>query len=144
MPTSASLVRLLAAAFLAIVVAGCGSGKAPLAPVRGKVYYRGAPLPGGTIVFTPDESRGGNGPLARSEIQPDGAFTLRTGDQPGAAAGWYRITVVAVEPSPVLAAGQRFAAPRSLLPDKYRDPELSGLRCEVRPGRENGFNFNLE
>jgi hypothetical protein len=42
------------------------------------------------------------------------------------------------------ASGQRLAASRSLLPTKYRDPELSGLVCEIRAGQVNTINFDLE
>jgi hypothetical protein len=34
--------------------------------------------------------------------------------------------------------------PQSLLPDRYRDPDLSGLVCEVQADRSNVFDFNLE
>jgi hypothetical protein len=29
------------------------------------------------------------------------------------------------------------------VPERYRDPQLSDLVCEVKPGQENGINFNL-
>jgi hypothetical protein len=111
--------------------------------VQGTVFFRGAPLSQGTIVFTPDASRGSSGPLARSEIFANGSYDLRTGDKPGALVGWYRVTVVAVE-NPVTLAVGGFAVPRSLVPEKYRDPELSGLECEVRAGQANRVNFNLQ
>jgi hypothetical protein len=37
-----------------------------------------------------------------------------------------------------------FRIPHSLLPDKYRDPELSGLIGEVKAGQENLIDFHLE
>jgi hypothetical protein len=44
---------------VALVLAGalgCGGRSPPaLAPVSGLVSYRGVPLPGGLIVFTPDD-----------------------------------------------------------------------------------------
>src|SRR5207249_4096885 len=76
---------------LALLAAGCGQRETPLAPVSGRVFYRGQPLPGGTIVFTPDSERGGSGPLACGEIGQDGRYTLHTGTQPGAVPGWHRI-----------------------------------------------------
>jgi hypothetical protein len=30
------------------------------------------------------------------------------------------------------------------VPEKYRDPELSGLSCEVKPECANCIDFNLE
>jgi len=126
------------------LLAGCtGQASSDLAPVRGKVSYLGKPLPSGTIVFAPDAQRGTSGPLARAEIQSDGTYQLKCGETAGAVAGWHRVTVVAVidDPSPSL---QRPTTPYSLLPARYRDPELSGLTCEVKPGKDNTINFNLE
>ncbi len=131
------------AALLLLTALGCGPDQPALAPVRGKVYYRGTPLAAGTIVFIPDERRGTEGPLARGDIQPDGSYTLRTDNAPGAVPGWHRVTILAVQVPPGAAGGPP-AAPRSLLPPRYRDPELSGLSCQVRPGQENTHDFNLD
>jgi hypothetical protein len=144
MPSSPFLRRGTVAAVLLLLAGGCGGGgTSPLATVKGKVLYRGRPLPTGTIVFAPDSVRGNHGPLARAAIQPDGSYALQTDDVPGAAPGWYRVTVIALDAT-AATSGQSFAVPHSLLPDKYRDPQLSGLSCEVKPERVNGINFNLE
>jgi hypothetical protein len=135
---------VLFAAGLLFLVLGCGSGKSTLNPVHGKVYYKGSTLAHGTIVFTPDASRGNHGTLARSEIQSDGSYSLRTEVGYGVAPGWYRVTVMAVEMPEQPDPGQRYALPRSLLPEKYRDPELAGLVREVKNGRANDIDFNLE
>jgi len=127
-----------------LLAAGCDGGEGSLAPVRGTVFYRGAPLQRGTIVFTPDALRGSDGSLARADIQPDGTYRLQTGESHGAALGWHRVTIVAQEDVPAPAADHSFVIPRSLLPDKYRDPELSGLTCEIKAGQENVIDFHLE
>ena len=132
---------LAAAALLA--AGGCGSKAAKLAPVRGRVFYKGGALSGGTVVFAPDPDRGGRGPLARGEIQTDGSYALLTGAEPGAVPGCHRVTVLAVEVR-AAPAGQRFAEPRPLLPLKYSDPELSGLAREVKAGRDNEFDLLLD
>jgi hypothetical protein len=31
-----------------------------------------------------------------------------------------------------------------VLPEKYRDPERSGLACEIKGDRENEINFDLD
>jgi hypothetical protein len=139
---------LLVAGGLAVTVClflplGCESGSPSLAEVRGYVYYRGTPLHSGTIVFTPNEARGCVGPLARAEIQADGSYILRSGDQVGTAAGWHRVTIVAVDDTEKVTLDS-FNFPHSLLPDKYRDPELSGLEREVLAGRVNEIDFHLE
>ena len=124
--------------------AGCTRGPAPLAPVSGKVTYRGLALPNGTIVFAPDRSRGQKGPLAYGKIDSNGAYRLYTGDAAGAAAGWYRVTVTALAPAAIPIAANAPSLPQSLVPEKYRDPGLSKLACEVLADRTNEIDFNLE
>jgi len=126
-----------------LALGGCDWGRPTLLPVRGKVTFRGVAVRGGTIVFTPDAAHGNAGPLACGEIQPDGSYVLQTGDRPGSVPGWHRVTLVAVEIPVPQPPGQRFGVPRSLLPAKYRDPELSGLTCQVAPGQENTHDFAL-
>jgi hypothetical protein len=62
----------------------------------------------------------------------------------GAPAGWYRITVVATADAAVAGRGESFTIPRSLLPDRYRDPELSGLVREVKAARPNSIDIDLD
>ncbi len=116
---------------LLVLGAGCGSPESERVPVGGQVFYRGQPLAGGTIVFAPDPERGGRGPLALGEIGADGRYTLRTDDQPGAVPGWHRVTV----------AG---AGGESVLPNRYRDPEHSGLHRQIHPARANVIDLSLD
>jgi len=115
---------------LLLVLTGCGQTPPQLSQVQGRVFYRGNPLPGGTIVFTPDPEMGGQGPLAVAEIQPDGHYTLRTGQQTGAVPGWHRITVASVG--------------ATSLPGRYRHPELSIPPQEVRAAVVNNIDIHLE
>jgi hypothetical protein len=129
---------------LLVLLAGCESSVEPLPQVHGRVRYKGAALHGGSIVFTPDSRRGNSGPLARGEIQADGTYFLLTGDVRGAASGWHRLTVVSVEAAAMTPPGEVFAMPRSLLPARYGDPEMSGLVAEVKAGKDNQLDFNLD
>jgi hypothetical protein len=113
--------------FFCLLLAGCG-GPPPLAQVQGQVRFRGSPLPGGIIVFSPDAERGTRGQLALADIGPDGKFTLLTDGKPGCAPGWHRVTV---------------ASHVTSLPDRYRDPDLSGRIVEVKPGH-NACEVNLD
>ena len=122
-----------AALLLALAAAGCGGEEPGVAPVRGTVYYRGAPVKGGLIVFTPDEERGGRGPAAEAVIGPDGSYVLRTAGERGAAPGWHRITVAGAAPGEP-----------SALPYRYADPDLSCLRREVEAGRGNVIDLHLD
>jgi hypothetical protein len=125
------------------LIAGCDERTPALAPVSGKVSYLNQPLPRGTIVFVPDADRGNNGPMAQGTIQSGGIYTIQTGGKPGAIPGWYRVTVIAVEDAGIGYYRSGGSTPRSLVPEKYRDPQLSDLSCEVKAGQENAINFNL-
>jgi hypothetical protein len=110
---------------------GCGDTAPPaLAAVHGRVTLRGVPLPGGLVVFTPDDETGSHGGCAQGAIGPDGRYALATGGAPGAAPGKHRVTVAGPD-------GWR-------LPESLLDPQLSGLRAEVVAGKENVLDFRLE
>jgi hypothetical protein len=117
---------------IVLLAAGCSRDPGPREQVRGRVYYLGQPVPGGTIVFTPDPDRNGQGPLGRGSILFDGSYDLGTGPDHGAVAGWHRVTI--------LASG----SPAFLLPSKYADPEQSGQSCEVKAGQINALDFHLQ
>ena len=138
------LLMAIALTGLGLALAGCGAPEEPLTVVHGTVHYKGVPLSCGTIVFTPDSSHGGSGASARAEIKPDGTYILKTGEEVGTAPGWHHITVVAVQQTGPPLPGQKFAMPRSLVPIKYRDAELSGLRFQVKPGEDNTIDVNLD
>ena len=135
--------KLLCSILLTAAI-GCDPGVELLSKVTGKVTFRGMPVGTGSIVFTPDASRGASGPQARADIQTDGTYSLRTGDRLGAPPGWYRVTIASVESVPQAGPGQLIQVPRSLLPEKYRDPQLSGLVREVKALDENKIAFDLD
>jgi hypothetical protein len=119
-----------------LLLAGCGGGDGKACKVEGRVYYRGSPVPGGTIVFSPDPERGGHGPLAMGVIGADGRYTLHTGAEAGAVPGWHRVTI-----APAAIENQRLV---QSLPERYADPQRSGKCCEVKAGQLNVIEINLE
>ena len=126
--------RGIGAIVVACGLAGCSGnpGKPDeLLPVSGQVTYHGRPLAGGMIAFTPDEERGGSGPMAKATVGEDGRFELASGDRSGTVAGWHRVTV---------AGAPNQAGP----PARFRDPSTSGLKCEVKKDGERVFVFRLE
>ena len=134
-PPRLSLTVVMAAGLA--VLAGCGSKSAATSGVKGRVTYRGEPLDGGVIVFVPDEDRGNSGPLVKGTIAADGTFSLA----PETAAGWYR---VAVAPLPGAAPPPTVSNLYPGLPNRYRNPQLSGLAGEIKPGADNHFEFDLD
>ncbi len=135
--TSFRCLTLALAASLPIFAAGCG--KPAMVPVGGTVTYRGYQLTNGVIVFTPEQ----RGPLAIGRIREDGAFALYTGDNPGVYPGKYRVTISSLAPGASSESFGRFEFPRTAIPDKYRDPQQSGLGCEVLASRSNTFPVEL-
>jgi hypothetical protein len=127
-----------------VVILGCGGDDPGLAPVSGRVFYQGSPLPGGSIVFTPNPDKGGRGQVAQAEIQGDGTFTLRTGAAEGAATGWHRVTVVSIRMENTISTPENFADVQSLIPTRYAAPDLSGQEGLVKPGQANVINFYLD
>ncbi len=122
---------VLAGLLLAALAGGCDSGSAERVAVRGQVRFQGRPLPGGTIVFAPDVDRNPGRELAAAQIRYDGSFELQAEHGAGVLPGWYRISVMAGNPT-------------VRLPAKYRDPVLSGLDCQVRPGQANVVDLDLK
>jgi len=132
-------------ALLLLFLAGCRQAPPQHTLVTGKVAYRGTPLRSGLIVFTPHATRGHSGEMAMGTISYDGSYTLQTGDKDGAVPGWYRVTVAALNgPSGVRLGDRSYSIPLSALPEKYRDPGLSKLECEVTTEKANIINFDLE
>jgi hypothetical protein len=143
MRTRKILFVLPLALSLCLLGLSCQRGRGPMTTVAGRVTYNGSPLPSGTIVFVPDTSRGEQGPIAFGTIHADGTYTLKTGEAQGASAGWYKVTVNSLTSS-LSQSGQPFTFPQSVIPEKYRDPDLSLLVCEVKAHQANSIDFNLK
>lgn len=111
--------------------AGCGREGPPakLLPVRGQIVYQGAPLPGITVTFIPDDERGLD---ARATTDGDGRFTLETYPYgTGAMAGRYRVTVL-------------YYSRNDTLPRKYTKFYQTPLTAEVMGAGPNEFVFTLK
>ncbi len=122
-----------------LLLTGCQPKSGTPAPVSGKVYFKNVPLQGGVIVFTPDATRGESGPIASSEIRPDGSYALQTAGTGGAMPGFYRVTIASLSN----AYSSLDTPPQSLIPERYRDPQLSQLQVEVKAHEASLQNFNL-
>jgi hypothetical protein len=145
------LVRLFSlVVFLsALALAGCGPRTGS---VSGKVTYKNAPLPSGTITFI-----GGKGDTSQwSTIAADGSYqvnnvpvgtakvtieTTAPNSLPGLGAGGVKPpTVPGVPPPPDSSSlgGGDAAKPGAYvqIPPKYKDPDQSGLSMEVKSGKQ--------
>ena len=134
---------LLALGLLAL--AGCGPAEGT---VSGTVRFDGRPLTAGvnTVTFLCED-----GSVKSCMVEPDGRYTLR-----GVPAGRARVTVLSLPPPPQLgkAPGEDgkvkpidgpgpAAKPDQAggIPDRYKDPDSSGLSYDVQRG---SHTFDIE
>lgn len=129
---SIELQRFAAAALVApwaicVALAGCGGGGLETVSVDGTVTYDGKPLEIGIVRFVPVDPEG---MLATGNLKPGGAFTLSTRGTDGVLEGDYKVTVESFlidETVPEKDRELGIGGKKSAIPDKYSDPEKSGL-----------------
>jgi predicted small lipoprotein YifL len=141
------LALLTVSLMVAAAMNGCGKRGPELAPVSGKVTYKGQPLKFGGVTFQPEV-----GWAATGVIQPDGTFRMvMTGRGDGAVVGKNKIRIACFtnqDPSKKgpggtsLAGGIALGAP--LIPRKYLSYETSGLEVEVRSGTNDPVVLELD
>lgn len=146
--------RLLSASFVLAcfaIILGCSSpadtsNRPATVPVTGTVTYNGSPLEGATVAFLPKKP---GDPGASGRTDASGKFSL-TAFEPGdgAVPGSYLVTVTKTEAQ---GGGEAqddseapVTAPKSLIPEKYNNPQGSGLTADVKEGDPNEFTFELK
>jgi hypothetical protein len=133
------LARLLVLACMSVVPLACGSAEG-MAPVSGKVTYKGKPVPKGSITFASTTEGGRN---ATGQLDANGYYKLQTenpGD--GALIGDYLVTIYAHDEPILDYIPKKKIPPKILTPTKYEKPETSGLKASVKSG-SNTFDFDL-
>ena len=125
-----------------VIVSGCREQKVKgLVPVRGTVTYKGEPLEGAAVCFTPKEFQEGDR-LATGKTDVSGRFELRTIGERGVLPGEYAVVVIKNEvipqspqvdpktgrPVPIRPTA---AEVKSLIPKRYGDPKTSDLSVVV-------------
>jgi hypothetical protein len=144
----AFLSRLAAMGVVLSLVAasGCGGGTGE---VSGVVKYKGQPLDGGQITFK------GGGKLIGVDLKPDGTFTAT-----GVPTGTVKVAVSSLDGEKMVEHFRKASAsgrgesktppPKgeasqySKVPQKYGDPEASGLTIEVKSGKNEGVTIDLK
>jgi hypothetical protein len=130
---------LLVVVALTSVLVGCSSDRMRTAPVKGKVMYKGKPVPNGTITFNP-----ASGPTATGEIQADGTFVLTTYRKAdGAIPGKHTVVIVAMQDMTNKLPEERTPLPPPIVPDKYTSAATTNLKVEVKDA-PNNFDFDLK
>ena len=143
-----------------LVLSGCGNGFT-VHPVKGKVTLDGNPLEGAVVTFDPS----GNGKAAMGRTDASGTYTLvdmRPEAAEGAEVGSYTVTIHWIPPAAVdlsQATGNSTPydakaadkerqvtsknAPKTKLPNDYSSSATSGLKAEVKSGK-NEIDFPLK
>jgi hypothetical protein len=122
-----------------MIAAGCGPDRPLTIPVNGTVTVDGTPVEGASVMFMPQFQ----GRPAVGLTDTSGRFTLTTfarGD--GAQPGQHKVTVTLQKTTGFVADKDGLSggiAPEGvrvewLVPERYSNPETSGLSIEVRQG----------
>jgi hypothetical protein len=120
-------------------LAGCrgNSGKEPVYPVTGEVFFQGKPAVGAVVWLHPADAPDASPQNAATDprpcgvVQADGSFELSTfGVKDGAPVGRYHVTVMWTKNN-----GGGDGNVESLLPLRHMDPKKSGLPViEIQTG----------
>lgn len=136
------LPALLATAVLGV---SCGDGRRAVYPVRGQVLYEDKPTPGALVIFHPVNDPDPTAPRPVARVNADGSFapTTYTTDD-GAPAGEYVVTVSWVKDvdNQNTPKEEQKEQP-NMLPDRYSKEKTSGLRVEIKKGRNELPPFRL-
>ena len=134
------------------MLAGCGgySQSAHLervVPAAGIVTYQGKPLEGYRVVFTPTDGRR----PATGVTDPQGKFVLGTNtSNDGAPPGAHKVAFTWSPPQTgqpgqetVLDSPDKLPKPKVRIPDKYNNPEKSGVTYDVPARGAGDIKFDL-
>ncbi len=115
------------------LLSGCSGGNST-APVSGEVTYKGQPLEQGTITLYPEKGRPVSGRIEKGKIVD--VTTITPND--GAAPGNYDVAIESREKT-----SDMYAKPKSFIPARYGVAKQSGLKAEIKSGR-NDLKFELK
>ena len=145
-PSRRSAGKVLGIGLVLVLAAGCGGPFT--APVSGTVTYKGNPLPGGTVTFIHPDGRVGYG-----TIHEDGTYSISAA--PGGDVKCIVQTTKPIVPPPQTVAARLSggaakagatvypAGPYVPIPEKYGDPQTSGLSHTIDRG-SNTIDIPLE
>jgi hypothetical protein len=147
-------LTILISGVFTLLFAGCGGPS--LKPASGTVTYKGAPVEGASVVFSPVK-----GPLGNGTTDASGKYTISTEGKPGAMLGKHEVMISkftspttvpggGTSPQDMINAakakgdkGKTASGSKSAIPTKYSTPK-SGLTAEVTADTaKNVFDFTL-
>lgn len=120
---------------------GCSGSveRDPTVPVSGTVTFNGQPVAGANVTFIPASGRPATGITDDS-----GVYKLKTFEEnDGAVVGSHKVTI-SKSSAPAGNSAEELKSMKSELPEKYNNPESSGLTAEVKEGQDTPIDFKLE
>ncbi|MFN7891962.1 MAG: hypothetical protein ACK5OC_16840 [Pirellula sp.] len=81
------------------IMLGCGESGPKLYEVAGTVTFKGQPVPAGTVMFTPNQSKGGKGPSGLASIK-QGRYDTSSSDGSGVLGGPYIVQIIGLDGKP--------------------------------------------
>ena len=120
---------------LAIVASGCSPYDSS---VYGTLSLDGNPLDRGTVTFHPEAGSA----TAYAQVKEDGTFRAQVGGERGLPSGAYGVGVRVVEEIPPKIEGDPPGF-RSIIPLKYKNYRSSGLRFDIKKGK-NTIEIDLK
>jgi hypothetical protein len=135
---------MLALAGSSLLSAGCpqNSDSPSPQPVRGTVLFQGKPIEGALVTFFPTEAKPGYRSLT-GMTDAKGRFRLafnRSND--GAPVGKYKVSVVWREM--IQDGDEKLPNGPNRLPERYADPDASGLTATIVEGKNDLPPFDLD
>lgn len=148
------MYRAIVSCSCALALVGCGKAADPnkpkLVPASGIVTYKGAPIEGATVLFSPMVQTGG---LAASAMtKADGGFVMSNAypGENGVPAGAYKIMVSKTAFAEAPPAPARHDAPpvivpppKPLLPPKYGQSRTTPLKVEIPATGKTDIKLDL-
>lgn len=152
-----------AAAWLALLLSGCGGGGKPaksysgsLVPIKGVVTLDGEPVADASVVFVFDGTAPSGFLSSSGKTDSSGKYQLKTGGQAGTPPGRYRVSIekwATANGEPIvddpangmdMAQSMTSGALKQLIPAKYNDTTKGKLTVEVSEGQTDPVDFALK
>ncbi len=140
----------LNAGLVLFVAIGCGGVEQEkgLTPVSGRVTLNGGPWPHpGQIIFTPTAA--GKDAKASTvsyvaDFGTDGNFTVITPTANGMKPGRYWVSVDCTDGPPKMPVSGEKIEDKNVAPEKYRNPNTSGLNLDVPADKATTATFDVK
>lgn len=140
-------IPLMAAMLLVLLaVTGCAGESLPKTiRVRGRVTYKGQPLPAGRITFVPSGSTAGLFRPAQGTLREDGTYelsTFRAGD--GALPGEYVVLIESLEHPASIDTAKIAPPPKSRIPERFANQTQTPLRAVVNADARGPLKLDFD